>query len=847
MDMPTSFGYWVRRQRKALDLTQGDLARRIGCAAVTIQKIEAEERRPSAQIAELLAKHLRIPSSERAAFMQHARGEHADRPRAVTVQAAQAPTPVAAVSHNLPAQLTSFVGRTHELAAISSTLADARLLTLTGPGGTGKTRLALQLATTMHARFPDGVWLVELAPLADPALIPQTIATVLSMREEPGRPLLATLITHLRDKDMLLVLDNCEHLIDACAQLADTLLHADPQLRILASSREPLGIAGEAFFRVPALAAPDPSQLPPLDQLIQYEAVQLFAERARAVQPAFTVTNANAASLAQICARLDGIPLAIELAAARVRMLMVEQIAARLDDRFRLLTGGSRTALPRQQTLQALIDWSYDLLAEAERVLLRRLAVFVGGWTLEGAEAVCELSIENEELRKATYDHAVLNSQFSILDLLGHLVDKSLVQVEQGGVAARYRMLETIRQYALEKLAGSGEADAVRARHAEYYHAFSEVGAVRPQQAGLVSSAWFDHLAPEQENMRAALAWSQSVPAFWETTLRLATRLALFMFVRGYSNEARELESVLDASGSALVTDVHANAAYILGEIVALQGDYAQAQAQFERSLAIYRVLEDCQSEAWLLHRLGWLARERGDAPTAWARLAESLALYRALGHQAGTGWVLTTMAEVAILEEDAERAEQLLMESIALEPKSNMIYRQGWVLNHLGHAAQLRGDYDRVRQLHVDSLEWFGLFGDQHWGIAWRAHALGETALAQGDLSAAATWLAQALDVNRKIGDRAGIAWCLAGLGSVAVLDEEPERAARPWGAAEALRTAIGCRPAPAARATYERVVTMARAQLGEDRFAAAWAAGQALPFNQAIADALAGTAQMP
>src|SRR6266508_4035651 len=666
MDMPTSFGYWVRRQRKALDLTQGDLARRIGCAAVTMQKIEAEERRPSAQIAELLAKHLRIPSSERAAFMQHARGEHADRPRAVTVQAAQAPTPVAAVSHNLPAQLTSFVGRTHEL------------------------------ATTMHARFPDGVWLVELA-------------------------------------------------------------------------------------------------------------------------------------------------------AARVRMLMVEQIAARLDDRFRLLTGGSRTALPRQQTLQALIDWSYDLLAEAERVLLRRLAVFVGGWTLEGAEAVCELSIENEELRKATYDHAVLNSQFSILDLLGHLVDKSLVQVEQGGVAARYRMLETIRQYALEKLAGSGEADAVRARHAEYYHAFSEVGAVRPQQAGLVSSAWFDHLAPEQENMRAALAWSQSVPAFWETTLRLATRLALFMFVRGYSNEARELESVLDASGSALVAHVHANAAYILGEIVALQGDYAQAQAQFERSLAIYRVLEDCQSEAWLLHRLGWLARERGDAPTAWARLAESLALYRALGHQAGTGWVLTTMAEVAILEEDAERAEQLLMESIALEPKSNMIYRQGWVLNHLGHAAQLRGDYDRVRQLHVDSLEWFGLFGDQHWGIAWRAHALGETALAQGDLSAAATWLAQALDVNRKIGDRAGIAWCLAGLGSVAVLDEEPERAARPWGAAEALRTAIGCRPAPAARATYERVVTMARAQLGEDRFAAAWAAGQALPFNQAIADALAGTAQMP
>jgi len=408
-------------------------------------------------------------------------------------------------------------------------------------------------------------------------------------------------------------------------------------------------------------------------------------------------------------------------------------------------------------------------------------------------------------------------------------------------------MLETIRHYALEKLAGTGEADAVRARHAEYYHAFAESGATLPEQAGLVSSAWFDHIAPEQENLRAALSWSQSVPAFWETTLYLATRLALFMFVRGYGNEARELQSVLDSLGSALVTDAHANAAYILGEIVAPQGDYAEAQAQFERSLAIYRILEDRRSEAWLLHRLGWPARERGDAPTAWARLAESLSLYRALDGQAGTGWILTTMAEVAILEEDAARTEQLLRERIALDSKSSKIYRQGWVLNHLGHAAQLRGDYERARQLHVDSLEWFGLFGDQHWGIAWRAHALGEIALAQGDRGAAATWLAQALNVNRKIGDRAGIAWCLAGLGSAAALDEEPERAAHLWGAAEGLRVAIGARPALATRATYERALAIVRAQLGEGAFAAGWAAGQALPLESAIAEALAGTKQMP
>jgi predicted ATPase/DNA-binding XRE family transcriptional regulator len=526
MDMSASFGYWVRRRRKGLDLTQAELARRVSCAEVTIHKIEADERRPSSQIAALLAEHLRIPAGERADFMAYARGELAiDQLPASTADGERMPDrPATSVQpHNLPAELTSFIGRSRELAMIAAMLAEARLLTLTGPGGTGKTRLALRLAAAVLDQFPDGVWLVDLAPLADPALIAQTIATVLGVREEPGRALLATLMAYLRDKQLLLMLDNCEHLIDACAQLVDTLLRAAPRLHLLATSREPLGIAGEGFFRVPPLLTPDPHQLLPPDQLVQYEAVQLFVARAGAGQSAFELTAATAVPLAHICARLDGIPLAIELAAARTRMLTIEQIAARLDDRFQLLTGGSRTALPRHQTLQALIDWGFDLLAPAERTLLLRLAVFASGWTLEAAEAVCEFSIEHDELSKAGDDDVLLNAQFSTLDLLGHLVDKSLVHVDQVGIAARYRMLETIRQYALEKLAASGEADRVLRRHAQYYLELAEWAETLPWDANWV--ARMARLEAEHDNLQAALAWSQTTVGDARIGLRLAKEL----------------------------------------------------------------------------------------------------------------------------------------------------------------------------------------------------------------------------------------------------------------------------------------------------------------------------------
>ncbi len=393
--------------------------------------------------------------------------------------------------NNLPIQLTSFIGREREIEAVRRLLSTTRLLTLTGSGGVGKTRLALQAAVDMLEAFADGVWLVELAPLSNPALVSHSVATVFSVREDKGRPLMNALQEYLRTKNLLLILDNCEHLLDACAQLVDTLLRTCPGLKIIASSREALGVAGETPFRVPSLSLPDPRQLPTIENLTQFDAVQLFIERAIAVKPDFQVTNANAPAVAQVCHRLDGIPLAIELAAARVKGLAVEQIAARLDDRFRLLTGGSRTALPRQQTLRTSIDWSYDLLSEKERVLLRRLSVFVGDWTLEAGEVVC---IDND------------SEASEVLDLLLRLVDKSLVVVEEQEGEARYRLLETIRQYARDKLLESGEAEQVRARHLEFFLTFAEKA--RPALRGIEQLKLLNRQRSEYENLRTAIVWA---------------------------------------------------------------------------------------------------------------------------------------------------------------------------------------------------------------------------------------------------------------------------------------------------------------------------------------------------
>jgi non-specific serine/threonine protein kinase len=445
-ETPT-FGDLLRQYRRAAGLTQEELADRAQVSPRAISDLERGARnRPWRETIELVAGALGLSAAERAKLEIAARQAGRPEPQQSGPSSDSVST---APQHNLPVALTSFVGREREMGEVQQLLGTTHLLTLTGTGGCGKTRLALQVAAELLDAYPQGVWLVELAPLADPALVPDVVAGALGVRAGPSQPIQATLLSYLRSRQLLVILDNCEHLLDACAHWVDSVLRSCPAVRILATSREALGIAGEMSWRVPSLSLPSADRGPSSTEA-ESEAIRLFVERARAVQPNFTLTERNAPLVAQLCQRLDGIPLALELAATRVRALPLEQIAARLDQRFRLLTGGSRTALPRQQTLAAAVGWSYDLLAEPERQLFNRLSVFAGGFTLEAAEAVC--------------------GDDNALDLLSSLVGKSLV-VADGGVGGveRYRLFETLRQYGREKLVAAGEAAEVHQWHAAYY------------------------------------------------------------------------------------------------------------------------------------------------------------------------------------------------------------------------------------------------------------------------------------------------------------------------------------------------------------------------------------------
>ena len=767
----------------------------------------------------------------------------------------QLSSPAARIT-NLPIPLTSFIGREQEMVEVkrllslgnipasdavgarlkdddsrihpsaAQTLFGTRLLTLTGAGGCGKTRLAIQAATDLIDAFRDGVWWVELAPLADGALVPLAAAKALGVRELPPQPLLESLVNFLREKRLLLVMDNCEHLLDACAQLARTLLGECANLQILATSRERLDFIGETVQAVSTLAFPDPNALSVTELLLQFAAVRLFVARAAAVNAHFALNAQTASAVTQICARLDGIPLALELAAARAKDLDVEGIAARLEDRFDFLTRGNRGALPRQQTLRALIDWSYDLLTTAEQTLLRRAAVFAGGWTLEAALAV------------GAGDGIAAGEVF---DLLGRLIDKSLVQVDtlaaSGG--AWYRLLETIRQYALAKLAASGEADAVRRRHAAYYLTLYERNDVGMSIYSRLPSARFELHEMELDNLRAALTWSQSPLGNAELGLRLSMAVPSWLF--GYAEARGWLEGALTRADAQRATypKLRAEALASLGLLSTLD-DYSSAQAHLAQSLMLFQQLGDSLSSAWVLERLGVVAREQGDAATARLRLAESLALYRELGHTPGIAWGLVGLGEVAVMQEEAQTARGLLNEALTLFRELEHIQGIGWSLNHLGHVAQLQGEYELARQLHEESLPLFREIHHDFPGVGEANQALGETALAQGDAPLATRHFREALGLFRFHGGRAHFAWCLAGLAGVAVLDKESQRAACLWGAAEALRLSIGAREAPASHATHERLMAATREQLGEAAFAEAWAKGQAMTMEQAIELAL-------
>lgn len=691
---------------------------------------------------------------------------------------------------NLPAQLTSFVGRESEMAEVRRRMTWHRLVTLTGPGGTGKTRLSLQVAAELLDVFPHGVWFVELAPIADPALVPQTVATTLGLREEGGRPILTTLTDDLRAKTLLLILDNCEHLVEACAQLAETLLLACPNLRILASSREMLGIAGELPFGVPPLSTPEFRHLPPTEMLAQYESVRLFVERAQTALPTFTVTNENVGAVAQICRRLDGIPLALELAAARVKMLQVEQIAARLDDRFRLLTGGSRTAVPRQRTLQALIDWSHDLLSGPERALLRRLSVFTGGWTLDVAEAICG----GEPLEAD-----------DVLDWLAQLVNKSLVVVERElGQEVRYDLLETIRQYAQDKLLEANETTRFQRRHCNWFLKFVEQA--ESELKGPKQSEWLDRLEREYDNLRAALAWSLESEA--AVALRLAGALGQYWFVRGHLfNEGREwLEKILSRTATLRHTTARVKAFRWLGILTNLQGDDVAARSAFEKSLTLYRELGDQDGIAETLSLLGDIARSQGDDMAARSFFAEAR---------------LTYEKSLASLRERGDKW------SIARS------------LNALGEMARAEGEDDAARLFYEESLTIRRELGDQR-GTAVSLLNLSYIAQHQGDYSQVARLIEESLALFQKLGVERGILHCLVVSAGVAGQRGRPAQAARLFGAVEAQHEAFGTRIERPDRIEFDRNLAAVRAQLDEGVFAAAWAEGRAMTIEQAIDYAL-------
>lgn len=667
--------------------------------------------------------------------------------------------------HNLPTQLTSFIGREKEMTEVKQALAEHRLVTLNGSGGAGKTRLSLQVAADSLDQFPNGIWFVELAPLTDPDLIPQTILTAADMQTQQGKSALESLTDFLREKTSLLVMDNCEHLIEACATLANTLLNAAPNLKILASSREPLGIKGEQSWRVPSLSAPDVKHLPSLEQLSQYEAVRLFIDRALLVQPHFRVTNENAPTVAQICYRLDGIPLALELAAARIRVLSVEQIASRLDDRFRLLTGGSRTALPRQQTLRALIDWSYDLLSENERTLLRRLAVFSGGCTLEAAEQVCG----DEDI--PTDD---------ILDLLTHLVDKSLVTIEEQLDHLRYRILETVRQYAREKLFESGEGEKLRAQHLAYFLKFAEEA--EPHLFRAEQMAWLNRLEWDHDNFRSALEWvlNDSLEDSSEAGLRLLNALCWFWYMRGYWPDGHEwFVRALEKFGNASHTVALARAIGHAGLFEEIPFDGHQALKLYDESLMMCRELGDRIGVAHALLNKGeiiyWLDRSEGKS-----LIIESLTLFQELDDKSNICLVYYHLGQLAYYwEYDIVAAREYYEESLKEGRACGDRRRIALVLNNLGDMLLCQGNLSGAQNYFDESLSIAHEIADKH-GIWLYLSGLGEVAVGQGNYKQAEKFFEETLVLAQDLGSKFLIAESLWQIGRVARYKRNYEQATK-------------------------------------------------------------------
>jgi predicted ATPase/class 3 adenylate cyclase len=759
------------------------------------------------------------------------------------------------VPNNLPIQLTNFIGREKEVAQIKKRLEKNRLVTLTGSGGIGKTRLSIQVASELLDEYPNGVWLVELAPVTDPALVTPAVCNALDITPHGKTAALIVLIDYLHSKKILLVIDNCEHLIDACAQLSETLLHACHDLRILASSREALGIEGESAYRVPSLSLADLNS--ELKIIEQSEAVQLFVERAKTILPAYTLTEINAPTIAQICQRLDGIALAIELAASRVKLLKVEQIQERLDDAFRLLTGGSRTALPRQQTLRGTIDWSYDLLSEEERTVLWRLSVFIGGWTLDAAESVCE--------------------NLNMLDLLTRLVDKSLVAVDREHInEPRYYLLETIRQYAREKLKESAEGEQIRARHLDYFLKLAQ--RAEPELYGRGQIEWMQKLEDEHENMRAALEWSlqadiskgqQLTAVLWwswdlnghlseayewlqkmlavnpeKTTLvsaKLLSGAGWFASWLGFGEQT--ITSFCEASVDLFrqLGDEHgaAFALTILADQAQSHSDYDQALALAEEGRELFRKTGNKWGVRHTLLTLGNIARAQENFEQAQKFYEESLMLAKEIGDQEGVGVALLCIGLVAEKQGDDERVVELYEEALQIEKAIKGKLATALVLGSMGMTCIRLGDYEKGETLleeHIEICQKMGKLGD----IAYSLQALGIIACYRENYLRARSLYTESLQLLLSLGDKIDIAECIISIGRFLGAQGFLEKFARLLGAAEAAVPDMKKKTFLLFHKETDQYVTSACGALGDAAYTTAYEVGKQMSLDEAVAYAL-------
>ena len=781
------------------------------------------------------------------------------------------------IPHNLPLRLSSFIGRTNEISLVKAWLKNSRLVTLTGPGGSGKTRLSLQVATDLLGEHPNGIWLIELASLGNGDLIPQAIASTFGLHEEKDRPALTVLMDYLRSKELLLILDNCEHLIDACARLADELLRACPGVHILATSREMLSIEGEAVYNVPSLPFPGSGQTFKAEDIISYESVQLFTERVRQALPGFTVTDENVPAISTICSRLDGIPLTIELAAARAVVLTVEQIASRLDDRFRLLTSGSRTALPRHQTIQALIDWSYSLLAPAERTLFLRLSVFSGGWTLEAAEQVTgDASGVVDESSSLNLD-----TSFVTIDLLTQLVNKSLVIADlHPGEAGRYRMLETIRQYAQAKLVESGEAEGIRDRHLAYFLRFAQE--IAPKLRGSESIERMKQLRVEHNNLRLALGWALDglTNERVATGIRLANSLEDYWWRNGLFVEGRNWimkglvkiksnhpdANLLRAKGLVIAGDLvgvlgdRKTARQMLEEAIVLyrpendplglavairylgytylNTDYAQAYLLEQESISLCRQVGDRWNLANALEAMGDIAIAKGDYLVAFNFLNESLALFREIGDRYGVYFPMASLGNIAMLQGDYMSMRNSFEECLVFARESGEVNINRHAHDLLGRASYYQEDFTEMEAQFQEVLRISRDLGTKY-SIIRSLCCLGIANKHLGRATRALTYYMESLPLAQAVEDTYGVYSTMAGMAGVAMLLGQPARCTSLLGAVHSLIKTFTKSLDHVEQAEFDSDLALAREALSPKEFSRAWKEGRQMTLDQAIQEA--------